>query len=216
MCKFKYVKEERIEPPVIDISEFPNNIWFIADTHFWHSKIIHLCNRPFRDALEMYTVLKDNWNKSIAPGDTVFILGDLGFLSVTRGREIVESLNGYKILILGNHDESPNQMYNMHLDEVHHEYMLKYKEHLFRLSHFPYKPSLWIYIKCYLQQRYIGMKDKNPSKGIEDYLIHGHVHNNNNWSKKKRDMINVGVDVWDFKPVHINEIITLVNKKEIK
>src|SRR5690606_2613015 len=42
------------------------------------------------------------------------------------------------------------------------------------------------------------------------WLICGHVHQN--W-KFKEKMINVGVDVWDFKPVSIDEIKKVILEK---
>ena len=44
--------------------------------------------------------------------------------------------------------------------------------------------------------------------------IHLHGHNHNNPIEEKRNRINVGVDVWDFYPVPLNEILKL--KKEGK
>lgn len=51
----------------------------------------------------------------------------------------------------------------------------------------------------------------------EDYprIIHGHIHNK--WKIKKEKnkiMINVGVDVWDYKPVELKQIIDLIKENE--
>ena len=35
-------------------------IYFTSDLHFYHEKIIHHCNRPFRDAQEMNEKLIQN------------------------------------------------------------------------------------------------------------------------------------------------------------
>jgi len=40
------------------------------------------------------------------------------------------------------------------------------------------------------------------------WLLHGHIHEK--WKVNGR-MINVGVDVWDFKPVSIEEIAKIIN-----
>ena len=37
----------------------------------------------------------------------------------------------------------------------------------------------------------------------EDYLLFGHVHNS---MRKIGNGVNVGVDVWDFKPITIEQI----------
>lgn len=41
-------------------------IYFTSDLHFYHEKIIHHCNRPFRDAQEMNEKLIQNWNSIVA------------------------------------------------------------------------------------------------------------------------------------------------------
>lgn len=44
------------------------------------------------------------WNAVVRSEDKVFHLGDFSFLNKERTQAIVSQLNGYKILILGNHD----------------------------------------------------------------------------------------------------------------
>ena len=40
--------------------------FFIADTHFGHSKIIPICNRPFTDVEDMEQKLVENWNCKVS------------------------------------------------------------------------------------------------------------------------------------------------------
>lgn len=65
--------------------------FFIADTHFNHSKIIEYCNRPFQSAEEMNEVLITNWNSKVKDGDIVYHLGDFGGGEL---REVFDRLNG--------------------------------------------------------------------------------------------------------------------------
>lgn len=83
-----------------------SNTFFIADTHFGHKNIIEYENRPFQTTQEMDEALIANWNRTIHPQDQVFMLGDFAFASKERTHELTTLLNGYKILILGNHDRS--------------------------------------------------------------------------------------------------------------
>ena len=64
-----------------------------------------------------------------------------------------------------------------------------------KLCHFPYMPESIQYDMKYEQWR--------PKKQTESLLLHGHVHEK--W-KTRPGLINVGVDVWDFSPVSIQEI----------
>lgn len=52
-------------------------------------------------------------------------------------------------------------------------------------------------------QRYPQYRPKNEGQ----FLLHGHVHEK--WRVKGR-MINVGVDVWNFTPVSLEQIETLI------
>lgn len=95
-------------------------IWFIADFHFGHSKVIEYSNRPFKTATEMNNTLIKNFNKVVEKNDIVFILGDLSWLNRKSTTQIVKSLNGFKYLIKGNHDRKGNQYYrNMGFVEVY-------------------------------------------------------------------------------------------------
>ena len=76
-------------------------IFFIADTHFNHNKIIEYENRPFKNVEEMNEKLIENWNSVVGRIDKVFVLGDFGFYN---SKEILDRLKGFKILIMGNHD----------------------------------------------------------------------------------------------------------------
>jgi calcineurin-like phosphoesterase family protein len=77
--------------------------FFIADTHFNHTNIIKYCSRPFSSIGEMNDILIQNWNACVSPPDVVYHLGDFGFGNVAP---ILKILNGTKILIIGNHDQS--------------------------------------------------------------------------------------------------------------
>jgi len=83
----------------------------IADTHFYHENIIRYCDRPFRSVEEMNFVLRKNWNETVSNKDTVIVLGDFALADKEKTMELVDSLNGKKILIMGNHDNYPEQFY---------------------------------------------------------------------------------------------------------
>lgn len=78
--------------------------YFIADTHFYHEKIIGYENRPFGNVEEMNEAMIENWNKVVCKGDRIFVLGDLMFHPNQNLSKIVPRLRGNKILVMGNHD----------------------------------------------------------------------------------------------------------------
>lgn len=82
------------------------NIWFIADTHFWHTNIIRFCKRPFSSVIEMNETIINNWNSKVGVSDTIYILGDFALkCPVHRVSTLLNILHGKKIFILGDHDK---------------------------------------------------------------------------------------------------------------
>ena len=86
-------------------------IYVTSDPHFSHSNIIKYCNRPFSTVEEMDETLIKNWNDVVRPEDTVICLGDFALTSKEEIIRIGKSLNGNKILILGNHDHGTKATY---------------------------------------------------------------------------------------------------------
>ena len=81
-------------------------IYFISDTHFYHSNIIKYFNRHFKDVNEMNETIINNWNSIIKEDDTIYHLGDFCLSNDDEIKSIFNRLNGNKILIRGNHDRS--------------------------------------------------------------------------------------------------------------
>lgn len=78
--------------------------FYISDTHFGHANIIKYDKRPFKDVDEMNSEMIKRWNSVVAPGDTVYILGDFCWKKESEWYDIVQQLTGNKVLIRGNHD----------------------------------------------------------------------------------------------------------------
>lgn len=78
-------------------------VWFTADHHFGHARIIQLARRPFASVEEMDDEMVQRWNALVAPGDLVYHLGDFAFADHTP---YLQRLSGQKRLIVGNHDHS--------------------------------------------------------------------------------------------------------------
>ena len=80
-------------------------IFFTADTHFGHTNILKLCNRPFDSIEEMNEAMISNWNDRVKGTDTVYIVGDM-FFRCEDAETVLKRLRGKKRLIVGNHDGS--------------------------------------------------------------------------------------------------------------
>lgn len=88
-----------------------SEIWFVSDTHFFHSNILKFTGddgkrvRPeFSSTEEMNEHMVERWNSVVKPGDKVYHLGDVSFRYDRPFRELMARLQGQKRLILGNHD----------------------------------------------------------------------------------------------------------------
>lgn len=162
--------------------------WFTADLHFGHENIIKYCNRPFKNKYIMDEALISNWNADVRTDDTVIIDGDFSF----EPYKYIHRLNGKKILIKGNHD---HDKYDYLFDGVMKKFPIKIGEFSCLLQHIPI------------------VKDGFYKKGQEpdfsicskyDFLITGHVHEK--W-KINGNNVNIGIDVWDMKPIFIDDLI---------
>jgi len=78
-----------------------SSIFFTADLHFNHDKILKYCNRPFKTIEEMNAKLIENWNIKVPKGGLVYVLGDLGWRHYDH---LLDQLNGQIILVKGSHD----------------------------------------------------------------------------------------------------------------
>lgn len=112
------------------------NVWLIGDTHFFHKNIINYENRPFKSVEEMNEALITNWNNKVSKDDKVFVLGDFALCTKNKMFDIVSRLNGYKVLIMGNHDNYAPEVYiGLGFKEVY-RYPIIFED-FFILSHEP-------------------------------------------------------------------------------
>lgn len=192
-------------------------IYFTSDLHLGHDNIIGYCNRPFRDSRHMNQVLIDNWNDTVAADDEVYFLGDWCMGDEDAGIEIARQLNGTIWFVPGNHDKCWTGFFRKKKDpEMWREWEKKYLDVGFQLIHGGGTMIVELHKKliqkvnmCHFpymehdNRRFEGYRLED--KG--DWLLHGHVHDV--WKQRGRQ-INVGVDVWDYRPVSMDEIAKLI------
>lgn len=184
-------------------------LYFTSDLHFGHRSVITYCNRPWATVEEMDEGLIERWNETVKPEDLVVIAGDMFFCGATRLKEIMQRLHGRKQLVLGNHDWGKIK-YSRHQEFGFQQvcnaisYMSVGKSKVC-VNHFPYEGDHTE------EDRYL--EHRPPYRGM--WLLHGHVHNA--W-KVKGHQINVGVDVWDYRPVSEETIAQIIesNKSDIE
>jgi calcineurin-like phosphoesterase family protein len=134
------------------------NIFFISDTHFLTNEMYQFVNydgtkmRPYNNSLEADEIMIQRWNEMIKPKDKVYHLGDV--ISRHKNRDnIMQRLNGDKVLIKGNHDSLPINWYTKYFRDIRGTVHI---DGNYLLSHFPIHPL---------------------SKGRFVRGLHGHTHN---------------------------------------
>jgi calcineurin-like phosphoesterase family protein len=164
--------------------------WFTADWHLGHDKIIQYSQRPFGDANEMNSVIINNLNDLVMPGDRLFNLGDVAFKGASdilghwRARINCETI----FVILGNHDRC--QVIEKHFKILPPQHMYESGDFRMVLNH--YAMRVW-----------------NHSHHGAGHL-YGHSHG------KLSPMVtgdgrgamafDIGVDCWNFKPLSLAQV----------
>lgn len=165
-------------------------IFVISDTHFGHTRVIEYDNRPFKTVYDMWTTMRDNWNSVVTSDDIVYHLGDVAFGSPGYTNELISELNGYKILIRGNHDGSLSRASKLGFNEVYDNLVI---DDDIYLIHDPHKNGL-------------GKLVYTPAN-IKT-ILHGHLHTKGWLSKidNKRTFWNMGCMRWNYTPVNLIDI----------
>lgn len=83
------------------MQEQSNKQFYISDWHYGHANVIAFDNRPFKSLLEMDEALVDRWNAVVSPGDTVYVLGDMFWCSLSDALEKIDDAKGHIQSALG-------------------------------------------------------------------------------------------------------------------
>lgn len=188
--------------------------YYISDTHFGWT------NKYEGRTLNHDQLLKESWNKTVTNADTVYILGDIGKIGKNSDTEklieIIATLKGKKILIVGNHDNLKDsrlkQLFIEICDYKEVVDMIDGKAIKLVLSHYPI--LMW----------------NGQHKGT--IHLYGHVHATDEWDVYKKSLkylneyfkdktlkgytdcpeakaYNVGCMVWEYKPITLKEILQI-------
>lgn len=154
--------------------------WLTSDWHLGEDRFA-IMNRPFSSPQEMIDVMVLNHNKLVAPGDIVYMLGDVCYNKHPEFLEQVERFNGIKRLIRGNHDR-----------DIPDEEFLKYFEIVIPEGDgitVLTNDGMPVYMTHY------------PTQAKPDvFNAVGHIHSG--W-RFQLNMMNVGVDANHFRPTDL-------------
>lgn len=172
------------------------NIFFSADSHFFHANILKFCKRPFQSVEEMNEELVKRWNAKVGKGDWVYHVGDFAYRAeVQQVRSIRARLNGEIILVEGNHDgvslqcqaESPSTFKHVcqYMEVQDGKKVIVLFHYGLRTWHHDLRGAVHLY---------------------------GHSHGGLPPYGKSFD---VGVDCWNFEPLSLEEVWKEMEKRPI-
>lgn len=158
------------------------NIWFTSDWHIGDHRL-EILRRPFVNHDEMFSKIRDNFNNLVKKNDVVYVLGDVCYKESRSYLPLVKTLNGKKHLIKGNHDRNIDDNFFLYYFESVVEdgqgLDIRIEDIDLYLTHYP------------------------TTTKIDKFNLVGHVHDS--W-KFMPNMINVGLDVNNFRPVNFDQI----------
>lgn len=185
--------------------------YYTADQHLGGAGVIEYCQRPFKSVEHQTDRIIAEANSRAKAGDTLVIVGDVVAYGREQGREGArlrwphyrDMIHADTVVLQGNHDEQNKTK------TIGHHLFTKVGGFRAFVSHYPtdaieqWAPDLiqYVYGNC-------------------DFALCGHVHN----AWKTRAMlthqpgrptflnINIGVDVWKYRPVSVEEIVNEYNK----
>jgi calcineurin-like phosphoesterase family protein len=171
-------------------------VWLWSDQHFGHNNIINFSNRPYPNVKLMEECLIGNYNDYVSHNDICIWVGDVAFLKDDDTNNILHQLNGYKILILGNHDVNRGKIKKLHFDEIH----------LMQTIEIPVKDGRMFDLVLTHYPMH-NLPDRNCVN------IHGHEHVAFMHSAASPKHINVNCELHNYKPIGLQSIIDLINKR---
>ena len=162
-------------------------IFWTADTHYDHNRIVTQYGRPFTDIYEMNQSLVDNINDIAGRRDLLYHLGDVSWCDPAIFFDLIKCRVK---LVVGNHDKRRMRQLRRLAEsgriEMFHGYLdLKINKQKITACHYPMRA--W---NCSVHGA---------------WLLHGHTHG----KIENPDFLtmDVGVDANEFKPVSHDQVI---------
>lgn len=176
-------------------------VYYISDIHLGDLRVYEKCSRPFKSLQDMEFEIIKKWNKKVKVDDIVYVLGDIAEDNNLEALKTYKSLNGHKHLIVGNHDLKM-------LDKIESERIFESINYIVLIDDDKRKV-------CLCHYPLMDWMEFNR----DSYHVYGHIHNKTDKNGyayvqikayfKDKLAFNCGVDVTEFEPVTLDEMIKL-------
>ena len=160
--------------------------------HFSHKNIIAFRERPYDNVPQMNEHLIANHNDYVGENDICIWGGDVGFGGNGDINNILAQCNGYKILIVGNHDFKKKNVRLLNFDEIHLIYTVDYPDVSMVFTHYPMYNVPWPWVN-----------------------IHGHLHAFPDPISGHPLHINMNCEGQGYRPRLLDEIAKQAKMREI-
>jgi calcineurin-like phosphoesterase family protein len=159
-------------------------IFFTSDTHFGHGGALGLYRRPFESVPAMNEGIIARWNEMVGVDDEVWHLGDFAIRQKPAiVADLLGRLAGRKHLVAGNNDPpATTELDGWASVQPYTEITLEGVSLV--LCHYPFRS--W----------------RGMDKGWLN--LHGHCHGR---MKPQTRQFDVGVDVWEFRPITLATLL---------
>lgn len=184
---------------LLDISS-TSGVWFTADLHLGHRNIIKYCNRPFVDEVQMDNAIIDSWNSVVAPGETVFVVGDFTLRDIHSALAYLERLSGKIVVLPGSHDK-----WIFNPASVEQVYFWLGKALIWPQAAMIRVAGETIFLHHYAQRVW-------PHSHHGSYHLYGHSHGRlkDNGTRS----IDVGVDACGFRPISASQVFDKLSSRK--
>lgn len=211
-------------------------IWFSSDWHYWHKNMTYgesvwpdkeNKTRHFKTTAEMSRALVESINKYVQQDDEIYFLGDFAFAGIENIWNFFKQLVCKNIhFIPGNHDLHIKK--NKLLPNCHWEGLIAKdgppkrdfgQDEVLAQSLFNMLPELTTitYNKQLIVLSHYPI-DQWEDMGHGSIMLHGHCHHQidsceTNTIHRRMD---VGIDWKEFRPYSIDEVVQMMNKRNVK
>ena len=173
------------------------SVYYTADWHLNHENLIKRKARKASSVVEINELIISNVNEVVGEQDTLYILGDLTMSNAENLRALMDMLQSVKCkniqVLKGNHDS------------LHDLAILKGNKIINNWHTFKTITDTAFGIEIPVALSQYPILDYHSQ--VEPMLcLHGHSHG----CLKPRpvDLFDVGVDVWNFKPVTLEQVLS--------
>ncbi len=166
-------------------------IYFTADGHVNHKRILEYTKRPFPTIEKMDAAIIERWNAVVGYNDDVYYLGDVTLGGIDVARAFFNKVNGNIKVIPGGHD-------HRWLADWHDTDRVKVLPPLYTLEIDIGKERPQVIVLCHYSLR---IWDRSH---YGSFHLYGHSHGTlPQWGKS----LDVGVDCFDFTPISLEQVI---------